>query len=134
MRFKNEKEFEFNVYKDLEAQGIHVQPLEKPFDSKIGNHYVEFKISKWNPIYHHPMIQFTKNQTVAMRKGKIPIVLVCGESNFYLLSKERVKKFINEPGRRNMKHVWISEKYFENTKMTYDQMIKSLKEILDETT
>ena len=83
MKFKNEKEFEFNVYYDLRSVGLSLQILEKPFDSKMGNLFVEFKISKFDPSYHEPMIHFTKNQTTCMRVGKILLVLVCGETNFY---------------------------------------------------
>jgi hypothetical protein len=99
MGFLNEKEFEFNVYYDLRNTGVPVQPLEEPFDSKIENQYVEFKKSKWNPRYHHPMIQFTTKQTTAMRSGHIPIVLVCGETSFYLLTQQKITEFINASGR-----------------------------------
>jgi len=125
MRFKNEKEFEFNVYKVLEAHGVKVDILEEPFDARIGKKYIEFKMSKWNPKYHHPMISFTRGQTVDMLNGMMPIVLVCGTSSFYLLSGKKLKELINL--RRKWKHIWISEKYFQDAKMTYEQMIACLR-------
>ena len=131
MKFSNEKEFEFNVYKDLIIQGIYIKPLEQPFDSKFQNQYIEFKMSTFNPKYHRPMIKFTEKQTEIMRKGEIPIILVCGETRFYLLSTKKVEELINDPGRRDRKRIWISEKYFKDVETIYNQMITKLIKILE---
>ena len=130
MKFKNEKEFEFNVYYDLRSVGLNLQILEKPFDSKMGNLFVEFKISKFEPSYHEPMIHFTKSQTTCMLVGNIPLVLVCGETDFYLLPTQKIEELINARGRINRPHVWISEKDFKDYAMSYTQMIENLKEII----
>jgi len=131
MIFENEKEFEFNVWCDLKHKGISVRPVGKPFDLKIDNTFIEFKICRFDPIkYHEPEIRFTKRQTQAMRKGIIPIVLACADDVFYFLPQEKIKELIERPGRKNRERVWITAGYFGVPKISYEEMIKGLVEII----
>jgi len=41
-----------------------------------------------------------------------------------VLSEKKLRELINL--RRKWKHIWISEKYFQDAKMTYAQIIEKL--------
>jgi len=125
-KFKNHKEFEFKVWKELVDCRIPIQPLDGPFDSESSGSYLEFKMSKFNPKYHCSMIEFTNDQSKEMRSGNLPIVLVDGEDGLYFLSPLEVKKeLVDHPERSKHETIWAGEVSLGKP-LTFEQIIERL--------
>lgn len=113
MKFKDENDFRYNIIKDLRKQGIPIVSLGSgTFDAYVENiGLIELKKLGWNPKYRRAAIEFTKDQTEALKLlHKKPFVLIFGNNEkerYYLLRPEDVKFKLST--RMRWKTMWVTE-------------------------
>lgn len=129
--FSIEKEFEFNVWKEVVDEVSDYELREHPFDGKIRNHYIEFKLVSWNPAYDNLPIKFTRTQSEEMvEEGNYPVLLVDGENGFYFLDEEEVEELVNNPSRlkyyeKEGKPIIITENFLGDP-IEFDELLENI--------